>query len=57
VMHWMKQDLPGLGFEFSKLQDDLREALPAPVQDHFEANLTSVGFSILFEIDFNFFHP
>ncbi|NNF45794.1 MAG: VWA domain-containing protein, partial [Desulfofustis sp.] len=49
VMHWLKKDLPGLAFEFNRLQDDLRETLSGPAHDHLGGNLTSVGFSILFE--------
>jgi nitric oxide reductase NorD protein len=49
VMRWLRQDLPGLAHEFSRLRDELSEALSTSDHDHLGPNLTSLGFSILFE--------
>ncbi len=52
VMRWLRADLPGLAHEFGKLNVDLERALPAADQDSLEAQLTELGYSILFDQKF-----
>ena len=48
VMDWLKRDLPGLVNELHRLSDDLRQLLWSNGDNCLEAQLTSVGFTLLF---------